>query len=390
VPYEFRAARSDGAIVSGVLDAESETQASATLADRGLYALSVRPAEAERQRPASRRDLALAFRSLATLVSAGVPLERALASTEPVARGPLKDLLALARTRLHEGSSLAGALAAGRGVVPDVVLGMIRAGERGSQLGPALDQVAAHLEQEAELLGRVRQALAYPAALAVVGTISLCVITLLVVPKFVGLLGDLGQALPPATRALVTLSDILARFWLPLLAAVLGGVWLALESRRRPAGRLRWDATLLVTPLIGPVRHALATARVTRALGGMLRAGMPMLNALDAAREAAGDAAVGDRLSKARERVARGEPLATSLDREAALAPGAIDLIAVGESSGRLADLCLKAGDMAGRTAERDLKTLVTLLEPALIVGFGGVVAFVAAALLQALYSLRP
>ena len=82
-PYSFRAARADGGIVSGTLDAESVSQASATLADRGLYALAVHPAEAEHRRPASRRDLALAFRSLATLVSAGVPLERAIAATEP-------------------------------------------------------------------------------------------------------------------------------------------------------------------------------------------------------------------------------------------------------------------------------------------------------------------
>jgi type II secretory pathway component PulF len=122
----------------------------------------------------------------------------------------------------------------------------------------------------------------------------------------------------------------------------------------------------------------------------MLRAGMPLLPALDAAREAAGDAALAARTGRARERVAGGEPLARALERERVLTPMALQLVAVGESSGRQADMCTRAGDLAAGEAERALRTVVTLLEPALVVFFGGVVAFVAAALLQAVYSIRP
>jgi len=138
------------------------------------------------------------------------------------------------------------------------------------------------------------------------------------------------------------------------------------------------------------VRLALATSRIARALGGMLSAGMPLLAALDAAGEAAGDLAVAARLKRARERVTQGAPLSASLEREGALAPGALQLVQVGESSGRLADMARRAGDLAAQEAERGLKALVTLVEPALIVAFGGLVAFVAAALLQAVYSIRP
>ena len=117
---------------------------------------------------------------------------------------------------------------------------------------------------------------------------------------------------------------------------------------------------------------------------------MPLLQALDAAREAAGDEAVAGRLTRARERVAQGAPLTTALAREAVLAPSALQLVAVGEASGRLGDMALRAADLAAREAERGLKTLVILVEPALIVTFGGLVAFVAAALLQAVYAIRP
>jgi general secretion pathway protein F len=390
--FRYHAARADGGVVEGIVDASSAGQASAVVTDRGLFPLTVTPAEAAEgaSRPASRRDLAIVFQSIAALVSAGVPLERAVASSEALARGALRDTLANARTRLHEGESLAQALGAARGVVPGIVLGMLRAGERGSQLPLALEQVAKHLEQEAELVARVRQALAYPLLLAVVGVVSVLVIGTVIVPRFADLLGDLGQELPPATRILLVGSSLLSHYWFLLIPAVAGVVALGVEVARRPVSRRRIEEALLAAPLVGPVRMALATSRIARALGGMLAAGMPLLAALDAAGEAAGDVAAAARLARARERVAAGAPLTASLEREAALAPGALQLIQVGESSGRLADMARRAGDLAAQEAEGGLKALVTLVEPALIVAFGGLVAFVAAALLQAVYSIRP
>lgn len=389
--YRYRAARRDGAIVAGVIDAEAAAVATATLADRGLFpiALAVQDEGAAR-RAAPRRDLAIAFRGIAALVAAGVPLDRALAVSEGLARGALRDVLVDARAGIREGRTLAQALSQGRGVIPGVVLGMIRAGERGSQLGRALEQVAAHLEQEAELVARVRQALAYPLLLAVAGTVSVLVIGTVVVPRFAELLGDLGQELPLATRLLLGGSAIVSKFWMVILPCVVGGASCVAYALSKPTGRQWLHEVLLKIPGIATVRLALATTRVARALGGMLAAGMPLLPALDAARDAAGDVAVATRIARARERVAAGAPLSASLEREGALSPTALQLLAVGESSGRLGEMATKAGDLAAQEADRGLRGVVTLLEPALIVAFGGLVAFVAAALLQAVYSVRP
>src|SRR5947208_1398185 len=297
-PFRYRAARADGGIVEGLVDASSASQASATVTDRGLFPLTVTPAPIAEtsRRPASRRDLAIVFQSIAALVSAGVPLERAVASSEALARGSLRDTLAAARTRLREGEGLAAALGATHGVVPGIVLGMLRAGERGSQLAFALAQVAAHLEQEAELVARMRQALAYPLLLAVVGIASILVIGTVIVPRFAELLGDLGQELPPATRVLLVGSRLLSHYWFVLVPVAASLVALGAEVRSRPATRRRIEDALLTAPLVGPVRLALATARVARALGGMLAAGMPLLPSLDAAAEAAGDGAAAARL----------------------------------------------------------------------------------------------
>jgi general secretion pathway protein F len=389
--FQYRAARADGAIVAGLVDAGSADQASTLVADRGLFPLTVTSVQASAgsRHAANRRDLAIVFQSITGLVSAGVPLERAVAASQALARGSLRETLAVARARLQEGQTLAAALAAG-GRMPGVVLGMLRAGERGSQLPLALAHVATHLEQEAELVARVRQALAYPLLLAVVGMVSVLVIGTVIVPRFAELLGDLGQDVPPATQMLLAGSQLLSHYWfllVPLSAAVIA---LGVEIVRRPASRRQVDEALLALPLVGGVRRSFATSRVARALGAMLGAGMPLLAALDAMREAAGDLAIADRLARARERVAQGAPLTGSLEREDALTPSALQLLAVGESSGRLSEMAMRAGALAASEAERGLKTLVTFIEPALIVAFGGLVAFVAAALLQAVYAIRP
>ena len=390
--YGYRAARPDGAMVRGTVEAASAAQASAAVTELGLFPVALAPVKASEtaHRPASRRDLAIVFRSISALVSAGVPLERAVAASEALAHGALREALALARSGLREGDSLSHALGRALGVLPGVVLGMVRAGEQGSQLAAALEQVATHLDQEAELVARVRQALAYPLLLAVVGTASVLVIGTVIVPRFAELLGDLGQELPVATRLLIGGSALLSHFWFVLIPATLALVWAGLEGLKRPTSRHWIDQTLLSIPGLGGVRLALATSRVARALGGMLRAGMPLLPALEAARDAAGDEAVAERLTRARERVAQGAPLTAALEREAVLAPSALQLVAVGEASGRLGDMALRAGDLAAQDAERGLKTLVTFVEPSLIVAFGGLVAFVAAALLQAVYAIRP
>lgn len=390
--YEYRAARADGTLVRGRIDAATGSHASALLLERGLQPVEVTEAgpDAVSQRAAARRELAIVFRSLAALVDAGVPLERAVASSEGLTGGALRACLTEARARLRDGNSLAQALDSEAGAVPSLVLGMLRAGERAGRLGVTLEQVATHLELEADLVGRLRQALAYPVLLVVAGVASVLVIGTVVVPKFAALLGEAGQELPPATRILLRVSALITEHWLPLLLSGLAAVWAVAAWVRQPHGRLQWHRLLLGLPWIGRIRLGLATVRVSRALSGGLEAGMPLLPALEVAREAAGDREIGARLARARERVARGEQLAAALTHERALTPAALQLVAVGEGSGRLATMIGRAGDLAVRETERALATLVSVLEPGLVVLLGAFVAFVAAALLQALYGLRP
>lgn len=390
--FRFRAARRDGATVRGQVDATTASSAAALLTDRGLFPVHVEAINASAegapwQRP-SARARATVLESLAALVEAGVPLQRALEATETVAGGPLREAVGRLASRVGEGASLAAAMGHERGLFSPVTVGLLRAGERGMGLGPALRQAARQLEREAETAGRIRAALAYPLVLVVVGMLSILMMLLFVVPRFAELLQDVEAALPATTRALLMVSSVL-REHSPVLViaglAVVAGV-VAFALRRGTD----WHAWLLRVPVIGAIRHSLASARACRALGALLGSGVPALSALAVGKDAAGDRAIGKRLGKARELVAEGAALSAALASSGAVTAVAVKLAHIGEGSGRLAALLSRAADLDEQTAERRLRTLVSLLEPALILAFALVVALVAAAILQAIYSVRP
>jgi general secretion pathway protein F len=390
--FRYRAARADGKVVGGVVESPTPTEAVRRLNDRGLHPLSLEPTleEDRKARTAPRRELATVFQGLASLVGAGVPVLKAVEAARPSAGTRLRDGLSTVAAQLREGRSLGEGLAALGGLVPGVVVGIVRAGERSSRLAAALEEAAIHLELEADLEARVRQALAYPLILLVAGVASTAVIATVVIPRFAAILGDLGQELPTSTRLLLGTSAFLGHWWWALLLAIAGVVVMGLRAMTDPDARRRAAELLLTIPVLGGVRHALATARAARAAASALGAGVPILAAMAAAGEAAGDPAVRFRLARAATEVSEGSALTPALDRCRALLPSALQLVAVGEASGQLAPMLRRAGALAGQEAERRLRTLVGLLEPGLVVFFGGLVAFVAAALLQAVYALRP
>ncbi len=390
--FKYRAVKSDGSVIRGVASSDSPEALAARLSHQGLYLLDARTVR-ERfrlRRRVSRQDLAVVFRNVAALTRAGMPVERAMGASEALVRGPLREALDEARRRIREGRGVAEAMSAQGEVFPPVVVGMVRAGERGSQLAEALGSVATQLEGEAALRSQLHSALAYPAMIVVVGLVSVVVMGGVVVPRFAEVLAELGAELPRSTRMLLAASTLLRRFGVPgLIGIALGSVALASLLRRGDI-RCRVHALLLRVPVLGGIRLGFASAHTCRALGAMLATGMPLLSALDSVGDAAGDAEIARRLRLVRESVARGERLTPSLEREHALVPLALQLVGVGENSGDLGRMVGRAGDLAGERTERSLRTLVSLLEPALVIGLGFLVALTAGALLQAVYSVRP
>ncbi len=238
--------------------------------------------------------------------------------------------------------------------------------------------------------GRTRQALAYPVLLLVAGTASVLVLVTVVLPRFSVMLEQFGGTLPHGTRAILGISGFLRSNSVLLLAGAVLATGVVAVWVRSAEGRRTLHRWLLRAPVLGPLRHLLASARACRVMGGMLSAGLPVLAALDAGREACGDLEVAERFGRARRDVIEGARVARALEKHQVLAPVAQQLSAVGDSSGQLGPMLLHGARLADSQADRAIRTAVSLLEPTLILVFGAVVLLIAGALLSAVYSLRP
>lgn len=374
----------------------------AVLAGRGLYPLAVEPMGRDAARalgvrgalggrravPAS--DLATGLRTLATLLEAGMPVGRALWAFADVAPPAWSPAVPMLRQAIREGRSLGAALAGAPIALPPVVLGIIRAGDAGGGLARAVARAADLAERDADMRASLRAALAYPVLLATVGTGAVALLVTVVIPRFAAVLMGLGQVLPPTTRLVLAAAAGAKLLVLPgLFTAALGLLaWRMWTSHDE--GRSRWHAFLLALPLVGDVRLAAGGARVCIATAELLTNGMPLSGALVHAAGAAGDVAMQQRVLAARERVLRGERLGQALTAERAMPPTALKLIQTGEESGQLVAMLTNAARVEMGRAETILRTGLRLLEPALLLLFGGLVTLVAAALLQAVYSVRP
>lgn len=397
--FAYRAATPEGRTVRGVEEAASAGALERLLTGRGLLPLEVTPPRAAEEAGRGRRSSVLVSRradvtdffvTFAALLQAGLPLDRALeVAARGAARADVADAIAGVRQRVREGGQVAEGFAAHPELFPPVVVGLIRAAERGGHLAESVRRLADHLERERALKARITSAMVYPLLMLCVGGGALAVLLLFVLPRFVALLQDTGGTLPRSTAFLIAVSTFGTRGW-PWIA--LGGSIVALAYvgwRSSEEGRERTDAIFLRIPVVGALRARHATARLARTLGTLLTGGVPLLSAIEIAQGTVGDAAVAADLQRSREAVRRGEAFSDSLARGRAFPYAFLRLVEVGEETGELDAVLERAAGLLEAELERRLERLVALLEPGMIVVFGGVVGFVALALLQAIYGIH-
>ena len=389
--YRYRAARPDGSLELGVLDAPSRESANSALAERGLFPVEITEQAAEESRrpriPAA--DLALGLRVLGDLLESGLPISRALAALDDLAPPSWTALLPGLRAKIREGSGLARAMESASVQLPSLVIGIVQAGEAGSGLAAAVKRSAELMEEASAARAALRNALAYPIVLGAAGVGSVTLLVGVVLPKFALILAELGQALPPTTRLVLGAAALARAAVLPaaLVAALIGVVWMRWTATAE--GRRTWHAALLRIPMVGTVRRAAAASRASAALAALLEGGVPIAAAMQHAAAASGDAALGARLLAAREMVMHGGRVSRALADTHGATPTVVRLARAGEESGRLATLLAHAAKIERERAAQAVRNAVRLVEPAMIVLFGGIVALVAASLLQAIYSVR-
>jgi type II secretory pathway component PulF len=374
------------------VSAESRDQALVSLQDRGWYPTDVRATArlARGKRTIPLDDLALGLRVLATLLDAGLSVKKTLAAFGDLAPESWEPGLAPMSDAVRDGKSLADALASSTLKVPPLVIGILRAGEAGSGIAPAVLRAAEIIERSTATRAAVRGALAYPAVLAVAGTLSMALLVGVVLPRFAAILTGLNQTLPRTTRLVLGTATVMREAAIPALvcAAALVVGWLLWTKTER--GRAQWHTLLFALPVVGNVRRSAATSRAAAALASLLESGVPLASALPYAGRASGDAAEETMLTAARELIVHGERPSVALKRTGSLTPTALRLVRAGEESGRLARMLDHAALLEAARTEQAVRGAVRLIEPVMILAFGGAVALVAAALLQAIYTVRP
>ena len=393
--YRYRAATPAGQVVEGVVHAASRQTVLADLERQQLYPVTVNEVAASTARPSRggrrlgrRRAVALWTRSIATLLRAGVPLDRALVFTAAhVGNSQLTDAMHDVRRSVQSGSSLADALARHPQYFDSLFIASVAAGEWTGALDVVFERLADHLDESAELRAQVQSALLYPALMTVVSTVGIVVLLGFVIPRFATVLSDIGGTLPLPTRVLMGASVVLTSgWWVWLLVAVAMAVGIP-AALARPDVRRRWHTMRLGLPWLGDFERKYLTAQFTRTMGLLLRSGIPVLPALRIARASGANVVFQDGVDQAAAAVTEGSALAPTLADT--LPPLALQMLAVGEETGQLEEVCLRVADAYDGDVRRSLRTMVALIEPAMILIFGALVGFVALAMLQAIYGIN-
>jgi type IV pilus assembly protein PilC len=336
-----------------------------------------------------RKELMHFSRQLAVFVKAGIPLLVALDGiTEELGDKKFKAILLDMRSQLEAGSTLADATASHPEAFPEFYIGMLRTAELSGTLDSTLAQLSDYIERDLDARRQVTSALTYPAIIAVVAVVVILILVGFVLPRFKKFFSDLNAKLPLPTRMLLAFTDFTQHYWwifALLVAAIISAfIWM----QRAAKGRELRDRFLLRAPAIGDLVQHILLERFCRIMGSMMSAGVPLPEALRVTRDATPNTVFQEGLDTARDAMMRGEGLAAPLARTGLFPAAARQMMRVGEDTGTLdAQLDTAAGFFA-RELDYKIKRFTSLFEPAVIIVMGGLVGFVAIALVSAMYGI--
>ncbi len=394
--FEYQAiARLTGKTVKGVIDAESPAAARRKLREQDLspthLAETFGKVEAKgagdgvgaTRGRISMREVSLATRQLAVLLQAGMPLVEAMgALLDQTSNQRLRRVLYDVRAKVNEGGTLADALRGHPRVFSQLYVNMVGAGETSGALEAVLFRLADIQEHQVKLRNRLVSMLMYPIFMAVVGTGMVALLMAVVLPRIVVVFEKQKIAIPFMTRALMGICDFTRSYWwaVAIAAVCVYGLWRSWVAREE--GRRRWDAFLLKLPLMGPLQTKLVCARFARTLGTMLESGLSMMNALDVVRSVVQNRVIENALDDVKSGVRRGRDLAAPLKESGVFPPMLVHMAELGQKSGQLEAMLVKAADAYDDDVEMTVEAMVGLLEPVMIVVMGGFVGFLVMSIL--------
>ncbi|SDZ81327.1 general secretion pathway protein F [Desulfuromusa kysingii] len=392
--YEYSAFDAQGKKKRGVIEALSQTAASRKLRGQGLFPTRLATARntgGTHQRTFLRQvsavQLGVATRQLATMLTAGMPLDEAL---EMVAgqqtKGTLGSVLTRVRDDILQGSALYAAMQAHPKVFQPLYTNMVQVGEASGTLDKVLLQLAEFTDEQARFNAQFKAALTYPLLMFLVGSGVLLFLMTFVVPKITRMLEDMEQALPLPTLFLMSFSHFLATYWWLILIIVVVVILVARRFSLTDRGRLWFDQQRFRLPLVGPLALNIATARFAKTTATLLHSGVPLLTALEIVQNLLGNNYLMQALEVVREKVTEGAGLSEPLS-EAEVFPVMLpQMAAVGERSGELEEMLYKVAEIYEHQVKTRMTGLMALLEPLMILLMGSVVGFIVLAILLPIF----
>ncbi len=394
--YVFKAMDLTGAKATGEVEAESKQVVSDQLKQRGLIVLDI----ADKSKSAEIRlpfldkikatDLTIMTRQLATMVSSGMTILRALYVLEAQTESkPLAETIVKIRKDVEAGLPLSDALERHPKVFSPLYVAMCRAGETGGMLEDSLMRIADQLEKEDSLRRQIKSAMVYPGVVLTFALTVLIGLVTFLVPVFVGVFETFDGELPTITKFTVALSNAMKGYWWAFILGTAGAVWLFRKWKSTYRGRGQWDAFRLRIPMqIGDIVQKVALARWSRTLSALVSAGVPLLAALDITAKTAGNRVIENAMTEVIESVKRGGTIADPL-KAASVFPGMVShMVGVGEETGALDAMLSKIADFYEDQVAAAVKSLTSILEPVMLVVVGGIVGFVVISMYMPLFKV--
>ncbi len=386
-----------GEVVEGVYVADTEAHLRHELEQKGLCVLALRERRAiaglrqalPKRRKIPAREFLVFNQELATLLKAGMPLVQSLDILKGRITNPLfKSVVDDVYQQVRAGSALSEAFAAHGDLFPGVYTASLLAGEKSGSLETVLRRYVSYVKVVAGVKRRTLSALIYPAVLTVLAGVVVSIIVLRVIPEFADFYASFKATLPPITRLMLAVSMFLRAHLLLIVLIAVGVVGGTYAWLRRPHERVRFDGLVLRIPAVGSTVRKFSTSQLARTLATLLGGGIPLVNAIEIAGRSVGNRYLAAQLDVVAQRVREGEPFAASLEARGVFPPVAIKMAEVGDSTGALQEMLNSLADFYDEEIETDLGRFVTLVEPALLVIMGIVIASLLLALYMPLFQL--
>ena len=409
--FKYRAVEGSGVSVGGVIEAEDRKSALRLLGDRGLFPSSLepttktaRPLQPKETSPGNsaiprvepggvggrvtRKEVTAFTREMSALLGAAIPIPQALDGLAEEENPALREIIVQISESVRKGASFSAALQEHSAIFPNLYVSMIRVGEEAGVLPKVMSDLADLLEHEDEVRGEVVSAVAYPLFVLGFGVITVTVLLTWVMPRLFGMLQEMLQILPWPTLVLLKLSTFMHHYW-PVVVlgmpAVAVGLWYYV---RTPEGGELWDRTKLRLPIMGSVFRAAALSRFARTLGTLAKSGVSLLPALKIVENTIGNRVLARQVAMVAEETRGGDSLAGPLRKLNIFPRTVVQMIDVGEESGKLDEMLLKVAEIEERHMRGRTKTLISLLAPALILVVGALVGFIVIALLLPIFKM--